>query len=115
MLVLNLNNTCLDANCSAALEKAMKINKTCIILDIENNKKMSIADVRSIQESLMRNKEAYDKERFQEWIERKKMFSEQSNNEQLVLNEEVENKKEEFDERFQRKLEKMNEELDKDV
>ncbi len=44
-----------------------------IMLDIEANPQMDLEDVLRIQKALERNKAEYDKERFEEYLERKRM------------------------------------------
>jgi hypothetical protein len=48
ILSLNLNNTNLTEECGAALVEAIEINETLIMLDIENNPKISLHDIRRI-------------------------------------------------------------------
>ena len=43
---------------------ALEENETLIMLDIENNPKLSLYDVRRLQELLKRNKKTYDDERY---------------------------------------------------
>eukprot|EP01016_Furgasonia_blochmanni_P029349 TRINITY_DN3086_c0_g1_i10.p2 TRINITY_DN3086_c0_g1~~TRINITY_DN3086_c0_g1_i10.p2 ORF type:complete len:192 (-),score=52.36 TRINITY_DN3086_c0_g1_i10:218-793(-) len=74
---INLNNTNLDSLCSHALAEAMRVNETIILMDVEANPRMNTEDVLTIQQCLKRNKEAYDRERFEEFLERKKMFYEE--------------------------------------
>jgi hypothetical protein len=79
LLSLNLMNCNLDATCSAALADALEVNKTLIMLEIAGNPEMFYKDVRRIQESLVRNKAEYDKERFKEFVERKRAKMEEDN------------------------------------
>jgi hypothetical protein len=64
LLSLNLNNTNLDEKAGAAIVNALEENESLIMLDIENNPRISLHDVRRVQELLKRNKKAYDDERY---------------------------------------------------
>jgi ABC-type iron transport system FetAB ATPase subunit len=63
LLSLNLNNTNLDEKAGMALVRALEENESIIMLDIENNPKIGLTDVRRVQELLKRNKKSYDDER----------------------------------------------------
>lgn len=76
LLQLNLCNTNLTKECGELLKKMLNINKTLILLDIDQNPNLPLEDVRLIQKSLERNKKDYDDERYKEFIERKKMWNE---------------------------------------
>lgn len=55
-------------------------------MDIDNNPDMRIDDVISIQDTLIRNKQEYDDERYMEFIERKRMRREEDISGVLLLN-----------------------------
>lgn len=89
LLSLNLTNTGLDAACGKSLLEAMRENKTCIMLDISQNPKMNIMDVREIQRILEANKLVYDEERFKEFMERKCLKREEDISKILQLKQET--------------------------
>lgn len=86
LLSLNLNNTGLDVGASKKIREMMEINQTLINLDIDNNPEMNIEDVIAIQDSLLKNKQDYDDERYMEFIERKRMRREEDISGVLLLN-----------------------------
>jgi len=83
LLVMNLGNTGLTAQSGHLISEAMKENKTLISLEISGND-LPVEEIRSIQDSLMRNKKAYDEERLREFKERKMMNEEDSANKNLM-------------------------------
>ena len=58
-------------------------------MDINNNPEMNIDDVIAIQDSLIRNKQEYDEERYMEFIERKRMRREEDISGVLLLNQQT--------------------------
>jgi len=91
LLVLNLANTGISVDGGDILVDAMETNTTLINLEIADNG-LSVVQIRKIQEYLTENKKAYDKERLQEFKERKLMFDEDSSNKNLL---DIEEKKKE--------------------
>lgn len=79
LLSLNLANCNLDKQCSSALADALDVNKSLIMLELSGNPGLFYKDVLRIQESLKRNKAEYDKERFKEFVERKRAKMEEDN------------------------------------
>lgn len=55
-------------------------------MDVDNNPDMNIDDIISIQDSLLKNKQDYDDERYMEFIERKRMRREEDISGVLLLN-----------------------------
>lgn len=88
LLCLNLACTNLDENCSEYLVSMLEKNDTLINLDIDQNPKMNIDDVRRIQEKLKLNKQNYDDERYKEFDERKRMCNEENISEIIHIREE---------------------------
>ncbi|EAR89183.1 hypothetical protein TTHERM_00577380 (macronuclear) [Tetrahymena thermophila SB210] len=88
LLCLNLTNTNLDENCSDFLVQMLEKNDTIINLDIDQNPKMNLEDVRKIQEKLKINKQNYDDERYKEFDERKRMCNEENISEIIHIREE---------------------------
>jgi len=76
LLSLNLSNNQMDQKCGELFREALQVNQSLIDFDYSNNKYISLEDSRAIQESLRRNKAAYDAERLKEWKERKGMRTE---------------------------------------
>lgn len=58
-------------------------------LDVSGNPDMNIEDVIAIQDSLMKNKQDYDDERYMEFIERKRMRREEDISGVLLLNQQT--------------------------
>ena len=111
LLHLNLTNTNMDVTCSQALLEAMKENKTLIMLDISQNAKMNLNDVREIQQILVANKKAYDEERFREFMERKHLRKEEDISKILQLKQEAKMMiREGIDKRIEAKQMQMDEE-----
>eukprot|EP01017_Pseudomicrothorax_dubius_P006523 TRINITY_DN11876_c0_g2_i1.p1 TRINITY_DN11876_c0_g2~~TRINITY_DN11876_c0_g2_i1.p1 ORF type:complete len:366 (+),score=129.06 TRINITY_DN11876_c0_g2_i1:73-1170(+) len=79
LLSINLSNCNLNESCSTLLADALSSNKTIIMIDLEGNKGLNYKDVITIQEILKKNKEEYDKERFKEFVERKRAHLEEEN------------------------------------
>lgn len=116
LLQLNLCNTGLNEECGRLLLAALKENKTCIMLDISQNPKMGLMDVREIQNILVANKLAYDEERFKEFMERKYLKREEDISKILQLKQETNIMiKEEIDKRIESKKLQMDEEWKKKV
>lgn len=63
------------------------MNQTLIHFDFEMNPGMSLSNVRQIKEYLVRNKAAYDAERFEEYLERRQMRREEEEMDILMNNE----------------------------
>ncbi len=82
------------------------------MLDIENNRNMDYKHVRSIQARLRSNKiDIYDRDRLNEWKERKRMGQEEENMDIYTIKEEYERNQEIFETRFRAKLMKMEADL----
>ena len=77
LLYLSLANCNLDNESGKLLRNAIEQNDVIIHLDLSNNPKMSLNDVRAIQDKLIENKQKYDQDRFKEFIERKRMKREE--------------------------------------
>ena len=58
-------------------------------MDISGNPEMNLDDVISIQDSLIKNKQEYDDERYMEFIERKRMRREEDISGVLLLNQQT--------------------------
>lgn len=67
---LNLANTNLTEKSGAALLRAVKQNKTLIMLDLQRNPNLNYLEAREIQEYLKANKKAYKLEREREYQDR---------------------------------------------
>ncbi|CAD8043508.1 unnamed protein product [Paramecium primaurelia] len=76
LLQLNLCNCKLDEKCGEALANALRDNTSLICLDITENPKMNLNDVRKCQDYLIRNKKIYDDERYREFQERQRIRNE---------------------------------------
>ena len=88
LLCLNLTNCNLDENCSEYLLSMLEKNDTIINLDVDQNPKMNLEDVRKIEEKLKINKQNYDDERYKEFDERKRMCNEENISEIIHIKEE---------------------------
>ena len=76
LLYLNLGNNNITPEGGEYLKKAMERNKTLISLELASNHQLTLEQISTIQKYLQRNKQAYDAERKQEWMERKLMNDE---------------------------------------
>lgn len=76
LLHLNLANNGMNEECGERFVTNTGINKHLICFEFGFNQFL-LEDIRIIQENLKRNKEMYDKERFMEWKERKRMAEEE--------------------------------------
>ncbi|CAD8052356.1 unnamed protein product [Paramecium sonneborni] len=76
LLELNLCNCKLDEKCGDFISAALRNNTSLICLDITENPKMSLNDVRKCQDYLIRNKKIYDDERYREFQERQRIRNE---------------------------------------
>jgi hypothetical protein len=74
---LNLANNDLSENIGRKLEDATAANKTLIDFQFYENK-FDLRSIEIIQANIKRNKEQYDRDRLQEWRERKLMANEDS-------------------------------------
>ena len=87
LVSLNLNNNGINHEGAFYLQEAMEVNQTLIHFDFEMNPDMPLQNVRQIKEYLIRNKEAYDAERFEEYLERRQMRREEEEIDILMNNE----------------------------
>lgn len=116
ILHLNLCNTKLDETCGKMLLDALRENKTIIMLDVSQNPKLGLMDVREMQNILVANKLAYDEERFKEFMERKCLKREEDISKILQLKQETNIMiREEIDKRIESKKIQMDEEWKKKV
>lgn len=86
LISLNLNSNEINHEGAFYLQEAMEINQTLIHFDFEMNPGMSLSNVRQIKEYLIRNKAAYDAERFEEYLERRQMRREEEEMDILMNN-----------------------------
>ena len=87
LISLNLNSNEINHEGAFYLQEAMEVNQTLIHFDFEMNPGMSLSNVRQIKEYLIRNKAAYDAERFEEYLERRQMRREEEEMDILMNNE----------------------------
>lgn len=94
----------------------MRNNETLILLDLENNKDLDYKHVRAIQDMLRKNKkEIYDRDRLNEWKERKRMLKEEEDMDIYNVKEDYEKNQEIFDTRYQAKLMKLQADMNEKV
>jgi hypothetical protein len=94
----------------------MRNNETLILLDIENNKDLDYKHVRIIQDILRKNKkDIYDRDRLNEWKERKRMYKEEEDMDIYNVKEDYELNQEIFDTRYQAKLMRLQADLSERV
>lgn len=84
LLVLNIANNQLGPEIGKEWCNCLAKNTTLIDFEFGNNN-FKLDDVRRIQEYLIRNRQAYDKARLEEWRERKQMRGELEDLEKLYL------------------------------
>ena len=86
------------------------------MLDISQNAKMNLNDVREIQQILVANKKEYDEERFREFMERKHLRKEEDISKIIQLKQEAKMMiKEGIDKRIEAKEMQMDEDCKKKV
>ena len=76
LLHLNLSNNGMIEECGERFVAATDVNTTLICFEFGFNQFL-LEQVRAIKANLIRNKKAYDEERFREWKERKQMAEEE--------------------------------------
>ena len=85
---MNLCNCGLDFESGKLLREAVESNDVIINIDLSQNPKLNLYDVRAIQDKLNKNKKKYDKIRFDEFLERKRMKREEQISSTNQMNEE---------------------------
>ncbi|EGR27530.1 hypothetical protein IMG5_194790 [Ichthyophthirius multifiliis] len=71
LLCINFTNCCLNEKCGEFLLSLIYGNENLISLEIDQNVKINIEQVRKIQDKIQANKKIYDEERLREFCERK--------------------------------------------
>jgi hypothetical protein len=77
LLHLNVGNNAMNEECSERFVESTKVNTSLICFEFGMNN-FKLEHIKEIKENLVRNKQAYDDERFKEWKERKRMADEES-------------------------------------
>lgn len=77
LLYLSLSNCGLTQESGRLLRQAVQNNDVLIHMDLSHNPNLNLYDVRAIQDKLHQNKKVYDKIRFDEFLERKRMKREE--------------------------------------